>query len=557
MQTLAYGENGAAAIENLEDKFLEIFSKELTRGSEPRLLVSKRNSSVKDLVTAIKLTFYSRSIKNGAGEKDIFRSMFLQLVREIPLVMVDLLPYIVDPATGGSWKDLCKLSEDIHKLEDCNETIISFSCHLVHFYANQLVHDYTKSKEDESYNVSLAAKYAPSEGNHFWNFFGKDIAVRVYILLTGYPPIRNADAYSTYRKMLSFLRKKIGLVDILMCSGNWSSISFETIPSIAMSRLGRYAFPNTVPFTQEQRRSDLEDRIVCAKKFEEYKMSVHRGDSTIHGSTIGVDAYGSAFRNALVERDDNLLDLVNLQFGDLMSKLKSSISSLDGNFDLSHMIPLVDVSGSMVLPVTESSTAMDIAIQMGLILSELNPNSAFYKKVITFHTDPSWVDTSKGEKYSDRYQIIKSSPWGGSTNFEKAFELILDLAIKNEIPSERLKSFKMIVLSDMQFDQAGDIPWLTLHDRLKEKYSRAGYEVPGLIYWNLCARNSNGFVVDDTEPGVIMVSGFGTGQLKEILSGNLKETSPIDKMYAVLNGEVFAPIDETARESLVRSYSLI
>lgn len=266
-------------ITSLDDHFLEIFSKKLVRGSNPILGITKF-STTEDLVTAIKLTFYTRSIKNGVGEKDIFYNMFIQLYNVIPAVAVSLLPFIVDPDTGGSWKDLCRLSEYMH-----GEGI---TLNVVDFFATQLLEDLETVLKDEAepgiaVSISLAAKYAPSEHTKFWDILGRDIAIRMWNLQNSIPCTKTNVVYANYRKILSKLRKRIDIVESYMCAGEWSKIEFSTVPSIAMQKYGRWAFPNLTIRTNDKDRTRIVDRINAAKNFKQFKEILDDTEHTIKG----------------------------------------------------------------------------------------------------------------------------------------------------------------------------------------------------------------------------------------------------------------------------------
>lgn len=551
-----FGENGAVAVKSLENNLLEIFSKQLTRGSVPNLKVTRKNSTIEDLVTAIKLTFYTRSIQNGAGERKVFYLMFLQLCNEMPHVMIDLIPYVVDPKTGGSWKDLCNITEMFSKEWKQTEPMTVFTQAVIKFFATQLVKDFDNLMIDPNCSVSLAAKYAPSEDKHYWNVIGKQIAELVWNLKHDKTAPKMTVVYSNYRKTLSTLRKRIDIVESKMCANTWSDINFNKVPGVAMQKLGRWAFPN-IEVNTKLRRTDLIDRIICAENFSVYKNQVKSGKAVIHGSTVGLDGYGREFNKLVYSKDDQRAELLNLQFTDLIKCIQERLSDPSANIDLTGLIPLVDVSASMSVQIGKNVSAMDIAVQMGMIISELDPTSEFYQRMITFETNPHWIDTSTEKDFFSKYRKILFSPWAGSTNFEKAFELILDIAVAKKIPAEKMKKFKMIVFSDMQFNVASSSKWDTLHEKLTKLYSEAGYTPPGMIYWNLAARPTDGFVVDDSEKGVVMVSGYGTGQLKQILSGQLKQTDPLTKMHEVLGHHVFDDLDAMARKSLADHYFLV
>lgn len=548
-----FGENGAPAIASLDNHFLEIFSKELTRGSNPHLKVSL-DSSTEDIVTAVVLAFYARSIHNGSGERLIFYQMYGDLLAVYPTVMLRTLPLIPDPNIGGSWQDLNRLVEYLLDKHPRRETFIlhtnSVRSKVIELYADQLYQDLVSSVSEVtgSARVSLAAKWAPSEKTHFWKILGSHISRSFYVKVHGKPgSYFNMNAF--YRKNLSILRKIIDVVEVKMCGQQWSSIDFSHVPGIAMRQYGRWAFANKkIGKDKSEDRTRLEDRVTCAEHFEEYKDRVKKGEVKIHGKTVGLHQYGTEFDK------DCPNELLELQFSDLLENLRKPKGYTESTFDVSKLIPLVDVSGSMDARIAENVSAMNIAIQTGLILSQLDLDSPFANKVITFSENPVWINLESYETYLEKYRAIKSSQWAMNTDLEKAFNLILSVAIEHQISSEEMEGFKLIIFSDMQFDQASKRPWNTLHQELSYKFKKAGYKVPDVIYWNLVVRETNGFVVDSSQPGVTMVSGFGVGQLKAMLAGDLHSTTPLDKMYEVLSNPCFDSVRivvESALEDLV------
>lgn len=83
----------------------------------------------------------------------------------------------------------------------------------------------------------------------------------------------------------------------------------------------------------------------------------------------------------------------------------------------------------------------------------------------------------------------------------------------------------LLVLSDMQFDQARDDcgSWETHHERIVRRFKSVGYTPPHIIYWNLRG-NTVGFPAQANTPDVTMVSGFSPSTMKLLLDGEpLKE----------------------------------
>ena len=92
---------------------------------------------------------------------------------------------------------------------------------------------------------------------------------------------------------------------------------------------------------------------------------------------------------------------------------------------------------------------------------------------------------------------LKNSPWGGSTNFQSAFDLILNMAVMFNVPPEQMPQ-AMAVLSDMQFNIADGNR--TNWEEIERKYAAAGYRRPTIIFWNLSGSSIDYPVPHDKVP---------------------------------------------------------
>ena len=105
------------------------------------------------------------------------------------------------------------------------------------------------------------------------------------------------------------------------------------------------------------------------------------------------------------------------------------------------------------------------------------------------------------------------------------FDLILYVAVQNNIPNDEMVK-NVLIISDMEFDMAqsgwrNDIESLskTLFDEIKDKYSKAGYTLPKLIFWNVNSRTKT-IPLTENELGVALISGFSQNVLKMVMSGH-------------------------------------
>lgn len=123
--------------------------------------------------------------------------------------------------------------------------------------------------------------------------------------------------------------------------------------------------------------------------------------------------------------------------------------------------------------------------------------------------------------------------WNQSTDLLKAIQLILDTAIKGSVdPSDMPQT--LLILSDMQFNSS----WnnigkdLTAFKSIKKMYNDAGYEIPNIVFWNLCAHDNVPVKFDKI--GVALVSGFSPSIIKSILSSS-DDFTPMGIMMKALS----------------------
>jgi hypothetical protein len=120
------------------------------------------------------------------------------------------------------------------------------------------------------------------------------------------------------------------------------------------------------------------------------------------------------------------------------------------------------------------------------------------------------------------------------------FQTILSAAEKNSVAPEDMPE-KLIIVSDMQFDQACRSNKRTNFEQIQKLYRKAGYELPQLVFWNVNAIGDN-VPIKAHDTGTALVSGCSPSILKSVLSG--KVISPEDVMRDAVYSERYAPIGE-------------
>ena len=211
-----------------------------------------------------------------------------------------------------------------------------------------------------------------------------------------------------------------------------------------------------------------------------------------------------------------------------------------------RVLPVVDTSGSMTNPAGNNGnvSCMDVSTSLGLYISERN-EGVFKNAFITFSSRPQ-LQLLEGS-LADRLDQLERADWGMNTDLQATFKLILDQAVKHNVPVSEMPT-KVLILSDMEFDTALSSDWRgesvskwnpTAQEMIKGMYEEAGYKMPGIVYWNIQSRQDNVPTRFD-EMGTALVSGFSPSIMKSILS--CQDMTPYNMMMETIGSARYEPI---------------
>jgi hypothetical protein len=124
----------------------------------------------------------------------------------------------------------------------------------------------------------------------------------------------------------------------------------------------------------------------------------------------------------------------------------------------------------------------------------------------------------------EQVNSVKGSKWGGSTNLQKAFDLILNIATTFQVPAAQMPQI-LLVLSDMQFNVADRFH--TNWSEIERKYAAAGYTRPTIIFWNLNGNSVDYPVPDASTPNCALLSGFNDAIMYSLLDGTMPNPSEV------------------------------
>lgn len=557
-------ENGDVCVgdqgSKIEEKVLEVFSK-ITRESEMsigKILDTEGHEELKQDLLLL-LLFHVRGIKDGAGERDASRKVILQLAEQESYhpFLIDLIPKMVDPKFGY-WKDLLKLITAIdgsakrELMLPVREALFKFmidssneALELISVYNRSLSID--PSTKKPAVNIAVG-KWLPRDQSEFGKI-ARELAKRMY------PEVAFGSRMKKYRKMLAVHVSFYETVETMMCSGRWDEIDFTGVPSVSGARY-RKAFENVTK--KGAKRSTSWIREECARIYSKFLEEVKAGTKKINAKSSQVTDFAKDFKESRVTDHTRELQF-KAYLDNLVKEAQENVSKLPQNskkFNMEAVIACIDVSGSMDCKSGASGcTCMDLAVLLGMIVSQLS--SGHWKdKFFNFDTNPMLHDLSDCSTFREKFQKVYQSPWGGSTDFRKMLDQILQIAIAGKLCQDQLPKY-LFVFSDMQFNSA-DGHYSSSHESMVAKFKANGYELPMIIYWNL--NDKPGFPVDAHTPNTFLVSGFSPALMKSFFTGgdmekmiSESEVTPLKMMLStLLESEGLAPIREVIELTRLR-----
>lgn len=456
------------------------------RGLEvSRLYEYLRDSANESLLDTFLLAFHLRDCRGGKGERELGRRAFIWLFINYPVQFRNVLPLI---AEYGRWDDLIELFPGMLKLEYTtpeSEYLQFLQNEVVQLVATQLRTDRAAMLIGKP--CSLCAKWTPTEGDRH------DRKTGVFRTLAAAVGV---SARSLRKNYNTPLRTYIKIVERYMCSGQWEEIDFNKVPSQAMKRLKK-AFEKHQP-----------------EKYAVWRNALKLGYTKVNAKQL--------HPHELVRemRSKNISDPVTEAQWKILAEEVHKLGSLK------DAVVVVDTSLSMCSP---NYIPLDVAIAMGMLISDM-VQGPFHGHVITFNQEPIFQVVPDGSAYN-RFFAIRNMSWGGTTNLEGTFKLILDRATGCKLSQEDMPK-RLFIISDMQFNKIDNDNCTTNWERINEMYITAGYNRPQLIFWNVNGASTD-FPVTSGEQGTALISGFSPAILNTILNGD--ELTPVGIMRIALD----------------------
>ncbi len=266
------------------DNNLDVFTLLSRNMEDSKVLRMFHRALDEDASLALANLLYLLDIRNGKGERRLFKLIYLDLCLNYPTLALKVLPFIGE--LGRYDYLLVGINTPIEK-----ETL--------DYIYQQLSLDMT------SEYPSLLAKWLPSHRTHGKNSLLARKLMKAYDL-----------SEQEYRKILSSLRSKLNIIEKNLTNKDYDKIEFAKVPSKAMLKYNRVF------------NAKIEDR------FNAYKESLKEGKTKVN--TKGLFAYEIVGQVYNHRGDNSLYDLMWEQQKDILHGNKSNI------------LVVADTSGSML-----------------------------------------------------------------------------------------------------------------------------------------------------------------------------------------------------------------
>ena len=480
-------ENGAVAHKSTLDDVLDMFAfggAYRTR-SDADVITLFDNALKQDEVHALKCLFYLRDCRGGQGERRFFRVAMKWLAKTHTDMARRNLQYIPE---FGRW-------DDLYLFVDTPLEADAFA-----LIKNALALDI------QSKTPSLLAKWLKSENTSSAESRALGNKTRQYLGMT----------HKQYRKTLSILRTRINIVEKLMSENRWDEIEFDKIPSRAgFIYKNAFARRDIIKAKYEAFAKD-ENTKVNAKTLYPYECVAE----AMRATNSGWGWYGNK----------NISDVDRAMINKYWANLEDYIKGATFNG-----MAIVDTSGSMCG--SNADAPINVAISLGLYCAE-KAKGPYAGHFITFSSNPSLVKV-EGSDFCDKVARMARADWGGSTNVEAAFDLLLKTALDNHCTQDEIPQ-NLIVISDMEFNSCvttntrsyrymyDNGPMETLFEAMERKWAQCGYKMPHLVFWNVQARQNNIPMRDNGH--VSYVSGMSPVLYEQILKGLTATDLMLDKL---------------------------
>ena len=472
-----------------------------------------KNALIENDEIALANLLYTLDIRNGKGERALFKSYFYTLIEMNKDCAIQILPYIPEL---GRWD---------YVFEGIGTEIEENVYELIRAYLMMDIKNYNENKP-----VSLLAKWLPSIKTHNKkNYFAVKLAKKLNL------------TEKEYRKILSKLRDSLNIVEKHITNKEYEKIEYISVPSKAMVKYknlfftkDEVRFKEFIEELKDSKKAKYDNLFMndFAKMYLDNLMKI--GINYFYERTIKEACrllFNNFFLKDLEENSQILLQNFKNE-KNLINTMWKKQSKIE--FD-KNVLVIADTSGSM------EGTPFETAISLAIYISQNNKSEEWRNKFIIFSSDCIEYSYDKDAEFTD---IIDEIPLiVDNTDIDKVFTKILNDSLEKNLP----QLDEVIIISDMEFDEVQDKKDMSNFKYWKSEFAKHNYELPKIIFWNV-ARNVESFPVTKLDYGTCLVSGYSKNILKSII--DIENFDPIDVMLKTLEEKKYFEMVRAIKENL-------
>ena len=452
-----------------------------------------------DLEYAIKWLFFARDVRGGMGERNTFQNMYMKYAELYPSEAKATLELV---AEFGRWKDVIDIINMDPENKLCGMELV---CKTFHMDINNCM---------AGKPISLLAKWMPSI-----NASGKArLQAKRFIKQFGL-------TCASYRKMLSKLRAYLDVTEVKTCGNRWGDIDYNKVSSNANKR-----------YTNAFKKHDGERYLEHCRKALDVDSNP---DVKMHASVL--------YPHEIWEKYVKTSYYGYIEILDTDISIEALWKNLADLGDCGNTMVVVDGSGSMISKCAFSNVRpINISRSLGVYFAE-RCKGEFHNILMEFSRRPKLIDLNGCKTLRDKIVEMNKYNDCSNTDIEAVFMLILQTAINSKMMQSDMPD-RILIVSDMEFDEATNYTsriysMKSLFDELADRFSKYGYKLPKLVFWNVNSR-TNTIPMTENEMGVIMVSGFSPNILSMVISG---QTDPWLALKEKLDDKRYACISDTLK----------
>lgn len=441
---------------------------------------------------AVKFLFWVGDIRQGAGERKVFRCGLEWLAEHKAEAMKALVPFVAEYNRFDSLLPLL----DTNLRSDVSD-----------YYKKKLKEDRRNRKANQP--VSLLAKWMPSV-----NASSAKTRRYAHILCEDF-----GWTSKKYRKTLSKLRRYLNVVEVKMSAKEWSDIDYNTVPSKA-----------NLIYNDAFLRNDGDRR-------RDYLASLAKGETKINAGVLQPHEIVTKYRNGT-----GWWGMSVKEYDETLEQLWNNLP----NMSVENTLVVRDGSGSMTSNISGNTTCLDVATALTVFMAD-NNSDAWKGKFVTFSRTPKIIDVSKCKNLHDKLELISSYDECSNTDIYKTMMLVLDTAVANHMTQDDMPGM-IVICSDMGFDGRMFHFDKTLFEDIIDEYESNGYRLPKICFWNINDRGNNGVPLQKNDMGLILCSGFSVQIMRMFMSNKL---DPLEILLETINSERYQPIEDAIKDLIL------